>query len=661
MANYKSYDVNLKSDYLKNVSNVTPIKGIEEAIWNSLDADANEILIKFNRNEFEKLSEVIIEDNGHGIDINKVETEFTTLGGSFKKTTLRSPKNRKYHGSQGAGRLKLSSIGNNIDISSTYYDENNKCYVDINIFIDGINLNKFEVKSLNKSSKKQTGTRIKITNLSPKVSSLINEKSLEEIAEIFSAYSFSYPDFSIIYDGTNIDFGLYIKNICSEEFELDINDKNEKFNVKIIEWKKSNLDKKICYCDEEGITIEDKFHKLRLQLPISIYILSKYFASIEEPCFLQLDGFDTILNEISNKAKNIAKNYDLEKIHEQAKEYIEELKKEEIYPYKTEPTNIIEKIEQQVFDVTALQLRKYLPVDSSKKTTKKGKAKDKLTLSLLKEAISSSPTVVSKIIKAVLGLTNDEQSDFAELLERTTLSSIINTSKEISDRLIKLEGFKQIILTDFNKRILERKHLQKLLEQEYWLFGDNYQLGAADNTLKNVLKKYLQYIGREDFEETVLDEKDSKKIPDICLWKQYKKDYQGNKENLIIEIKKPTLNVTMTEVSQIQTYANKIIEDSAFPKEKTFWTFYLLTNTYDNIVGHACNQRDREPGLYINGDNYKIYVKRWSEILNDAEAKLSYLQEKLNHNVQENEGVCLLKKLHPDYLPQNLEDLKTKV
>ena len=117
----------------------------------------------------------------------------------------------------------------------------------------------------------------------------------------------------------------------------------------------------------------------------------------------------------------------------------------------------------------------------------------------------------------------------------------------------------------------------------------------------------------------------------------------------------------MTEVSQIQTYANKIIEDSAFPKEKTFWTFYLLTNTYDNIVGHACNQRDREPGLYINGDNYKIYVKRWSEILNDAEAKLSYLQEKLNHNVQENEGVCLLKKLHPDYLPQNLEDLKTKV
>ena len=100
----KTYNVSLKSDYLNRYSNVSPIKGIEEAIWNSLDADATEIHIKFSKNEFGKTSEVIIEDNGHGIDIDKVESEFTTLGGSFKKTSLRSPNNRKYHGSQGAGR-----------------------------------------------------------------------------------------------------------------------------------------------------------------------------------------------------------------------------------------------------------------------------------------------------------------------------------------------------------------------------------------------------------------------------------------------------------------------------------------------------------------------------------------------------------------------------
>ena len=105
------------------------------------------------------------------------------------------------------------------------------------------------------------------------------------------------------------------------------------------------------------------------------------------------------------------------------------------------------------------------------------------------------------------------------------------------------------------------------MAQEYWIFGDNYQFGAADNTLRTVLKKYLHFLGRNDFEELVLDEKNADKIPDICLWKQYKKDYQGNKENLIIEIKKPTLEVGMKEVNQVQTYANKIIEDPAFPKQ----------------------------------------------------------------------------------------------
>lgn len=165
------------------------------------------------------------------------------------------------------------------------------------------------------------------------------------------------------------------------------------------------------------------------------------------------------------------------------------------------------------------------------------------------------------------------------------------------------------------------------------------------------MQKYLKYLGREDFKEVLLEEKDSNKIPDICLWKEYKKDYLGNKENLIIEIKKPTLKVGMSELNQVLTYANKIIQDSAFPKEKTFWTFYLLTNEYDTDVAAICNQKDRESGLYINGEHHKIYVKLRADILNDAEARLSYLQEKLNLQAEESDGVELLKRLHPNYLP----------
>ena len=231
----KTYNVSLKSDYLNRYSNVSPIKGIEEAIWNSLDADATEIHIKFSKNEFGKTSEVIIEDNGHGIDIDKVESEFTTLGGSFKKTSLRSPNNRKYHGSQGARRIKLASSGHEVEINSTYYNKESNKYINITILISSDNLNKFKVLDIKESDNTKTGTRIKLSNLNNKSTVLTSGKSQDDILEIFTAYSFSYPDFKIIYDGDIIDFKNNIKNTYNEVFSQEINGIKEQFTVKIVE------------------------------------------------------------------------------------------------------------------------------------------------------------------------------------------------------------------------------------------------------------------------------------------------------------------------------------------------------------------------------------------------------------------------------------------
>lgn len=89
--------------------------------------------------------------------------------------------------------------------------------------------------------------------------------------------------------------------------------------------------------------LEDNYYRLRLQLPISIYILSEYFSKTKDE-ILQVNEMCPQLTSILDKAKNIAKQYDLEQLHEEAKEYIVELKKEDIYPYKSEPINAIEKI-----------------------------------------------------------------------------------------------------------------------------------------------------------------------------------------------------------------------------------------------------------------------------------------------------------------------------
>ena len=40
-------------------------------------------------------------------------------------------------------------------------------------------------------------------------------------------------------------------------------------------------------------------------------------------------------------------------------------------------------------------------------------------------------------------------------------------------------------------------------------------------------------------------------------------------------------------------------------------------------------QKDKKTGLAAEGANYKLYVKRWSDIIADVEARLNYLQNQL--------------------------------
>ncbi|MBK8045336.1 MAG: hypothetical protein IPK21_23390 [Haliscomenobacter sp.] len=93
---------------------------------------------------------------------------------------------------------------------------------------------------------------------------------------------------------------------------------------------------------------------------------------------------------------------------------------------------------------------------------------------------------------------------------------------------------------DEAKKYKERTQFHRIIVRETWLFGDDYTYGADDVSLKNVLKAYLQHLGREDFEEVVNDEENSElgKIPDICLWKQYNLGESGYFKNLVIELKK---------------------------------------------------------------------------------------------------------------------------
>jgi hypothetical protein len=330
------------------------------------------------------------------------------------------------------------------------------------------------------------------------------------------------------------------------------------------------------------------------------------------------------LSLVYGEAKKIARTYIRERLHRYSKDFIDELKKENLYPYSSEPENIVEKSTRQVFDIVALQLHDYLP--SFDDQDNKGK---KLTLSLIKESLEKGSTNLKKILSEVIELPIDKQDELADILEGTSLSNIIDTMSEIKNRLNFLNGLEQIIYDkSINKDVKERKHLHKMIINETWIFGDEYTNGVDDLTLKNVLKAYLKDLGREDFEQIVEDDNNDEltTIPDVCLWQQYSLGSAG-KENLVIELKRPRVDAGLLEMSQIMGYASKVANDKRFPKDNTKWRFVLITRDIKTELEPQLNQKNRKYGHVSEGENFDVFILDWGKVISEARLRHEFIKE----------------------------------
>lgn len=103
----------------------------------------------------------------------------------------------------------------------------------------------------------------------------------------------------------------------------------------------------------------------------------------------------------------------------------------------------------------------------------------------------------------------------------------------------------------------------------------------------------------------------------------------GSPHNLIVEIKNPTtIKILKPEqLTQLEQYMDVILKQDRFNDANEHWTFILIGQDYNDIVGRRIT--NKLTGLIQNGDNYSLYVKKWSEIINEVERRLKYLLDKL--------------------------------
>ena len=134
-------------------------------------------------------------------------------------------------------------------------------------------------------------------------------------------------------------------------------------------------------------------------------------------------------------------------------------------------------------------------------------------------------------------------------------------------------------------------------------------------------------------EKVSIDNPDKNKEMDIYMVRQNR---QGDVvENVVVELKRPSVLLGEHELSQVKRYMNVIKKEDRFNSGKTKWTFYLVGNRFDTssyIEGEIESHKSYgEPNLVhvVDDGKTKIYVLKWSEIFEDFSKNHSYLMEKL--------------------------------
>ena len=93
------------------------------------------------------------------------------------------------------------------------------------------------------------------------------------------------------------------------------------------------------------------------------------------------------------------------------------------------------------------------------------------------------------------------------------------TSTTVAHRLKVLVGLNLLLFdTESKKQLLERRQLHRILAENTWLFGEEFNLTVDDQSLTELLKEHQQFLGKEvDVMDEVRREDGSKGFSTLYL------------------------------------------------------------------------------------------------------------------------------------------------
>jgi hypothetical protein len=121
-------------------------------------------------------------------------------------------------------------------------------------------------------------------------------------------------------------------------------------------------------------------------------------------------------------------------------------------------------------------------------------------------------------------------------------------------------------------------------------------------------------------------------------------------EYLIIELKAPSVKIGPDETAQLRSYAYPMQDDERFRGLKVRWEFWVVSNDMTPYARAEVTSSDRPYGMLDRKESCNIWIKTWSEILNECRARLQLFEKELNYNADRDESLELLRSTYARFL-----------
>ena len=619
-------------------------EAICEYVWNGFEAHATEVNIDYSLNVASGIGTLSISDNGEGIVYNSISDTFGAFLTSQKNLLSLKMKSKA---NKGKGRFSFSAFATGAKWITTYKEPDFDDYKTYEIVLENDKKEVLNYTEPQMSAIKKTGTKVVFNN----IFSLTSENMAFEVLEPALLKEFAWflylckgRNLKININGKPIEYEKYINTEYSEKTLTTID--GNRFEVTLIVWEEAIKEKFCCYffdSKDEVKNIETtSFNRNTVEINHSVFVKSDFFDGQE--CLdteMESNQISLFTDEDDKKVyKQLKKfiagfiekkigNYMSQKADDAVRQMIEERKTFPEFsddPYGKMQKQDLEKVTKEIYKLEPKIFYKLKPVQ------------EKSLLGFLNLLLNSKEREnVLTIVEQIVELTPEQRQDFSDMLRKTKLENVIDTIKFIQERYKVIELLKAIVF-DMPQYANERNHIQKIVQQHFWLFGEQFNLVSADERMKNALEKYINILyGGKDTDSTLDEDAEQERRMDIFLCNNREVETSFGttlEENIIVELKAPRVILSKKVLRQIEDYMDFVRKQPSFNSEYRRWKFIAVCKEVDeDVKGRYKTFEDRgKVGLVHEIDNYEVYTLTWDDIFKSFELRHAPLLKRLNYD-----------------------------